>query len=181
MAAVVDGRSSSEVWLTDLYHERYTSLVRLATLLVDDATLAEEIVQDAFVATARRRSSGATWEDAKSPAYLRSAVLNGARSALRKRRVRRLHLRSGPPPETAAGADESALLSAEADRVMKALATLPVRQRQVLVLRYYEDLTEAEIADALDISSGSVKTHAHRGLSALAPILEDRDDDREVR
>lgn len=173
--AVVTKPPNAEVWLVDLYRERYRPLVRLAALLVDDVALAEEVVQDAFVATARRRAKADVWNDEATPAYLRSAVINGARSQLRKRRVRRNHLRSVSAPEGAPPADVGALRAAETDQVMAALARLPERQRQVLILRYYEDLSEAEIATALDISTGSVKTHAHRGMAALSTLLADTD------
>lgn len=181
MAVVAHRHPSTDDWLVDLYRQRYRSLVRLAALLVDDVTLAEEIVQDAFVATARRRHAADVWNDDATPAYLRRAVVNKARSQLRKRRVRRAHLRSVSAPESAPAAEVDALRTAETDRVMAALARLPERQRQVVVLRYYEDLSEAEIADVLDISPGTVKTHASRGLSTLESLLDDRHDEREGR
>jgi RNA polymerase sigma factor (sigma-70 family) len=74
-----------------------------------------------------------------------------------------------------AAADVGALASEEQARVLAALRRLPVRQREALVLRYYADLSEAEIAAAMGVSAGSVKTHAHRGLATLAELLgEDR-------
>lgn len=158
-------------WLVDLYRSDYADLVRLAALLVDDVGEAEELVQDAFVAAAHTREG--RFRDAESaPAYLRSAVLNRARSRLRARGVRRRHLRSVEPPSSAPGADRAAMASEETRRMLDALRRLPARQREVLVLRYYLDLSEAEIADELGISTGSVKTHAHRGLAALESHLE---------
>ena len=155
--------------LEELYREHYRSLVRLASILVDDVTTCEELVQDAFVAVLR----GRTRLDAdKAPAYLRSAVLNHARSHLRKQQVRRRWLRSAGPPPIQEGADGAALLDAESTEMLTALRSLPDRQREVLALRYYLDLSEAEIAAALGISTGSVKTHAHRGLAALALRFE---------
>ena len=154
--------------LERLYREHYRSLVRLAAILVDDVATCEELVQDAFVAVLRR--SGGWLDDEKAPAYLRSAVLNGARSHLRKQQVRRRWLRSAEPPGTAGGAD--GVVDAASGEVLDALRALPERQREVLALRYYLDLSEAEIAAALGIAAGTVKTHAHRGLAALASRLE---------
>jgi RNA polymerase sigma-70 factor (sigma-E family) len=156
--------------LAVLYRDHYRSLVRLASLLVDDVGTCEEIVQEAFVNVWQR---GGVFRHAdRAPAYLRSAVLNGARSQLRRRLVRRRHLAAVPDP--APSAESSAVASDEQRRVLVALRSLPDRQREVLALRYYLDLSEAEIAATLGISPGSVKTHAHRGLAALAERLEDR-------
>jgi RNA polymerase sigma-70 factor (sigma-E family) len=153
--------------LATAHREHYRSLVRLASLLVDDVGRCEEIVQDAFVKVWRRPPdlSG----DDRLPAYLRSAVLNGARSHLRHRGVERRHLRAVASPAQA----PEAATTGDGARVLAALRSLPDRQREVLALRYYLDLSEAEIAATLGISAGSVKTHAHRGLATLAERLED--------
>lgn len=154
--------------LESVYRAEYRSLVRLASLLVDDLGTCEEIVQDAFAAIWQR----GPWlrSPDRLPSYLRSAVLNGARSHLRRREVRRRHLEvvSGAAP----GADATAAERSETETVLTALRALPTRQREVLALRYYLDLSEAEISQTLGISAGSVKTHAHRGLAALAQRLE---------
>jgi RNA polymerase sigma-70 factor (sigma-E family) len=148
--------------LAALYREQARSLVRLAALLVDDVGTAEEIVQDAFVLVHRR------WEHVAKPAqYLRKSVVNLARSRLRRRLVARRHLPLHEPAVPAA--DE---LAADQHEVIDALRALPRRQREVLVLRYWSELTEAEIAATLGISTGSVKTHAHRGIAALQQRLE---------
>lgn len=165
-------RPGVDPWLVELYRSEYRSLVRLATLLVDDRGAAEELVQDSFVAAARARARSELRDVDAAPAYLRSAVLNRSRSLLRKRVVRHRHLRSVEAPPTEPGADAPALAGEETRRVLAALDRLPARQRAVLVLRYYGDLSEAEIADALGIARGSVKTHAHRGLRALEAHLE---------
>jgi RNA polymerase sigma-70 factor (sigma-E family) len=169
MAPVRDAVHASDPGdLEAVYREHYRSLVRLASLLVDDVGTCEEIVQEAFVRVWRRgpvlRQRGGL------PAYLRSAVLNGARSHLRRSVVARRHLDSRPAPSVDPG---SGGLPGDADRVLHALRSLPDRQREVLALRYYLDLSEAEIAATLGISAGSVKTHAHRGLATLAERLED--------
>ncbi len=154
--------------LESVYQAEYRSLVRLASLLIDDVGTCEEIVQDAFV---RVWASGpGLREPERLPAYLRSAVLNGARSQLRRRLVRRRHLVVAPEPAPAAEA--AALAGDPTHEVLHALRSLPDRQREVLALRYYLDLSETEIARTLGISGGSVKTHAHRGLATLAERLE---------
>ena len=157
--------------LGSLHRDHYRSLVRLASLLVDDVGTCEELVQDAFVAVLSR--SAALREPARAPAYLRSAVLNGARSHLRRRAVRR---RPGPgdAAEDQRSPESSAVAADEQDAVLAALRSLPDRQREVLALRYYLDLGEAEIAETLGIAPGTVKTHAQRGLAALHVALEDR-------
>ena len=156
--------------LSDLYHEHYRSLVKLASLLIDDVSTCEEVVQDAFVAV-HRRGLGDVAPD-RVPAYLRSAVLNGARSQLRKRSVRD-RLRPVPDLPMVQSPERGAELSEDRQAVLDALRALPDRQREVLVLRYWLDLGEAEIALTLGISAGSVKTHAHRGLAALSARLKD--------
>jgi RNA polymerase sigma-70 factor (sigma-E family) len=153
--------------VTALYTAYWPGMVRLARLLTHDASVAEEIVQDAFVALHGR------WHRLLEPAaahgYLRTSVINGARSALRHRNVVERHYEPGPA--AAAGPEEHALRSVEDARVLAALRTLPRRQQEVLVLRYYADLSEHDIAASLGISRGAVKSHAHRGLAALRAAL----------
>lgn len=160
--------SSAAADLATAYREHYRSLVRLASLLVDDVGACEELVQDAFVRVWRR--GPVLRADDRLPAYLRSAVLNGARSHLRRSVVARRHLPSAADPTQ--GPDAGAL-AGDVQRVLTALRSLPDRQREVLALRYYLDLSETQIAATLGISAGSVKTHAHRGLATLAVRLED--------
>lgn len=153
--------------LSGLFAAHYDGLLRLAVLLVDPAT-AEDVVQDAFARLY------AHWRRLRDPdkalPYLRSAVLNGARSRLRRAgTAARYDL---PPESRAASAEDTALGRADADEMLAALDRLPRRQREVLVLRYYLDLTEAAIADTLGISPGSVKQHASRGIAALSRSLE---------
>jgi RNA polymerase sigma-70 factor (sigma-E family) len=154
--------------VTHLYAAHYRSLVRLAALLLHDAATAEEVVQDSFVAMhgAWRRLA----DPDRALAYLRQSVVNRSRSALRRRTVA---LRHAPrPAPDAASAEHSALVALEHAEVMAALRRLPPRQREVLVLRYYADLSEAEIADAIGISRGSVKSHASRAMATLRADLE---------
>lgn len=154
--------------LPDLYRDHYRGLVRLASFNVDDVETAEEVVQDAFV---KLLSGNYDIEPGREIGYLRSMVLNGARSALRKRKVRRDH--TPDPPELAEAAEIHGVGATEHDRVIQALRRLPEKQASVLVLRYYLDLSEADIADTLGIARGSVKSHAHRGLAKLAGLLGD--------
>lgn len=158
--------------LVSLYESHYSDLVRLAAVLVDRDS-AEEIVQDAFVSVARRPGGLADLDSAE--AYLRQAVVNGSRSHLRKRGTRRRHLASISSLPTELPADAELLRTNEHRRVIAALSSLSRRQREVLILRYHADLSEAEIAEALGISAGSVKTHASRGLARLRTLLEEQD------
>ncbi|HEY7719321.1 MAG TPA: SigE family RNA polymerase sigma factor [Pedococcus sp.] len=175
-----EGVVSADAAVTSLYAAHWSGLVRLAWLLLHDEQQAEEVTQDAFVAV-HRRWDGIRDHD-RAAAYLRRAVVNGARSGLRHRGVEERWLAreqaraaAGPPPAPRGGGPEERALEHEGRRtIVGALGRLPRRQREVLVLRYYLDLSEAEIADALGISAGSVKAHAHRGLAALRDHLEDQ-------
>jgi RNA polymerase sigma-70 factor (sigma-E family) len=143
--------------------------VRLASLLLGDRGASEEVVQEAFVSLQLRWRT--LRDPALAPAWLRSAVLNGARGRLRHLQVRRRHLTS--VPADAPGADVGALAGDDRRRVVAALRRLPARQREALVLKFYLDLSEAETAAAMGVSAGSVKTHVHRGLAALEGLLEE--------
>ena len=156
-----------------LFRTHRLQLVRLARLLVDDRETAEDVVQDAFAGLHRR------WDSLKSPdaaaAYLRTSVVNGSRSALRRRRV----ARANRWPDTGAlvgdAADRPSLLAAEHREVLDALRRLPRRQREVIVLRYWAELGEAEIARMLEISVGAVKSSASRGRDGIAAMLRSSD------
>ena len=156
--------------LADLYRDHRMRMVRLAVLLVDDPATAEDVVQEAF-AGLHRNWSGLR-DEAAAVGYLRAAVVNGSRSVLRRRRTARDYV---PPHQVNARSAESlAMLSAEHQAVVDALSTLPPRQREVLVLRYYGGLSEAEIADATGISRGTVKSTASRALDAVAKVMGPR-------
>ncbi|WP_372482062.1 SigE family RNA polymerase sigma factor [Streptomyces fuscigenes] len=152
-----------------LYQHRRLELVRLALLLVDDLPTAEDVVQDAFAALYRRHGDRLSGID-DPEAYVRRSVVNGARSVLRRRRTVRAYVpeRAGhaPPPE------EDVLLREEHREVLGALRGLTRRQREVLVLRYWSNLSEAQIAETLGLSRGTVKSTASRALDALARNLE---------
>ena len=153
--------------LEQLYVGHYARLVRLAVLLLRDQALAEDVVQDSFVAVHQR------WrriDQGTAPAYLARTVVNRSRSAQRHRSV---VARSRPEPlPDAAPADVPVIAAERRAEVLDALADLPTRQREVLVLRYYLDQSEREIAATLGISQGAVKSHASRGAAALRTSLE---------
>lgn len=151
-----------------LYAAHRLGLVRLAVLLVDDVQTAEDVVQDAFAAFLARR--GALADQRKALAYLRTSVVNGARDKLRRRRTARRYV--PPHDEPRDGTADGVLLAEEHREVLAALQRLAPRQREVLVLRYWSGLSEAEIADALGISRGAVKSTASRALDALEKIME---------
>jgi len=172
MTAAGDGRSElaraeRDGLVAGLHREHYPGLVRLACLLLDERGAGEEVVQEAFVRLYQ------SWGRVDSPVtYLRATVMNLARSRMRRRMVTR---RRVEPVSTAAlSAEERVVLMDEQQDVLNAMRTLPRRQRECLVLRYYVELSESEIASTLGISNGSVKSHASRGLAALAKRLEAR-------
>lgn len=154
--------------VTALYSANYRSLVRLAAMLVRDAGTAEEVVQDAFVAM------HGGWRRLRDPdkalSYLRQSVVNRSRSVLRHRAVVEKYAPKGLPD--APSAEAGAIGELERSAVIEALARLPARQREALVLRYYADLSEAEIAHTMGISRGAVKSHTARGMTALRNVLE---------
>lgn len=152
----------------ELYREHYASLVRMAALMTDSRSLAEEIVQDAFAELIARSSHV---QPVAALGYLRKSVANRARSALRRRRTARNYRPS--PRGSAAAADESVLRAAGFDLLLRAVADLPIRQRQVIVLRYYSGASISETAAALEISTAAVTTSTHRALRALAPLKDD--------
>jgi len=159
---------SADCAVTELYSLHYKALVRLATLLVRDTPTAEEVVQDSFVAM---HDGWQRLRDADSAlAYLRQAVLNRSRSVLRHRAVADKHPQK--PSPNMPSAEHGALAQLERSAVIATLRKLPGRQREAIVLRYYADLSEAEVAAAMGISRGAVKSHTARGVAALRAELE---------
>lgn len=154
--------------VTELYSTNYRSLVRLAALLIRDVATAEEVVQDSFVAmhSGWRRLC----DSDKALSYLRQSVVNRSRSVLPHRVVAD---RNAPePPADMPNAEHGAIVLLERSAVVAALRALPPRQREALVLRYYGDMSEVQIASVMGISRGSVKTHTASAMSALRSILE---------
>ncbi|EFG07684.1 RNA polymerase sigma factor [Streptomyces clavuligerus] len=154
--------------LTETYRAHYRSLLGLAALLLDDTASCEDVVQEAFIRvhSARKRVR----DPEKTLAYLRQTVVNLSRSALR-RRILGLKLLSKPMPDMAS-AEEGAYDQLERDDLIKAMRGLQRRQREVLVLRYFADMTEAQVAETLGISLGSVKAYGSRGIAALRVSME---------
>jgi len=154
--------------ITEIYGAHYRSLVRLATLLVHDVATAEEVVQDSFIALHialhRLRDSE------KTLSYLRAAVVNRSRSVLRHRVV--VDRNAPKPAPDMPSAEHGALALIERSSVIAALRSLPERQREVVVLRFYADLSEAQIAAAMGITRGAVKSHTSRAMAALRSVLE---------
>jgi RNA polymerase sigma-70 factor (sigma-E family) len=153
--------------VVEMYRRHYGRLVREAALLVGDVSAAEDVVQDSFAALHR-----AWWrlrEGEKALPYLRRSVVNRSRSVLRHRRVVDRHplMAVAEVPS----AEEGALTLVERSLVVSALRTLPPRQREAVVLRYYADMAEAEIAAAMGISSGAVKSHIFRAMVSLRAVL----------
>lgn len=157
--------------LAALFRLHHAELVRLAVLLVRSQDTAEDVVQDVFTRLHARRDHHL--EPATALAYLRAAVLNGCRSVLRRQKLwlRFLAVQDRAALAQYASAEHEAIRAEEDHQVLAALAALPVRRRQVLVLRYYLGLSEAEVAATLGISTGAVKSTAARGIAALANAL----------
>jgi len=154
--------------VTAIYTTHYRSLVRLAVLLVRDVATAEEVVQDSFIAmhAAWRRLR----DTEKALSYLRQSVVNRSRSVLRHRVV--VDKNAPKPAPDMPSAEQGAISLLERSAVIAALRTLPPRQREALVLKYYADLSEAQIAASMGISRGAVKSHTARGVAALRVVLE---------
>jgi len=153
--------------VTALYAAHALGLTRLAHVMLGDRAAAEDVVQDAFAGLYRRWPQ--LTDHGKAQAYLRSAVLNGCRSAARRAG------RAAPPVFVTvehAPSAESALLDSQArGAVLAALRRLPARQREALVLRYYLDLPDSQIAAAMAVGESTVRSTVHRGLAALERIL----------
>jgi RNA polymerase sigma-70 factor (sigma-E family) len=161
--------------LAAVFRAHRAELVRLAAFILADKGAGEDVVQDVFAQMhAREGDPGdrAQGTPADPLPYLHRAVVNGCRSALRRRRLVRRHAEHDSPCPPLS-AEEAALLSEDRRQVLGALAGLPARRREVLVLRYYAGLSEAEIAATLGISPGTVKSTAARGLAALARALKE--------
>ena len=142
--------------LSELYRERVYAMARLAAAIAGSQTEGEEIAQEAFLVIHQR------WDQIENPAgYLRAVVTNRAIGHLRRQKLERRQ-----PPAPAAVAEMP-----ELDETWAALATLTERQRAVLVLRFYEDLSEAQIAEVLGCRPGTVKSNLARGLDRLRKEL----------
>jgi RNA polymerase sigma-70 factor (sigma-E family) len=152
-----------------LYQAHALGLVKLAVLMVGDQLTAEDVVQDAFLGLYRRWS---VLEDRdKALGYVRTSVLNGCRM-FHRGRYRRARIPADDPGH-AESAEATALLGEAHREVLDALRRLPARQREAVVLRYYLDMTEAQAAQAMGVSHGTVKSATSRGIAALARLLKE--------
>jgi RNA polymerase sigma factor (sigma-70 family) len=174
--------TDAEALVIRLFHEEGRSLVRLARLFVDDRNAAEDLVQEAFLRLARHAHR--IDEIDKAAAYMRSIVLNLARDHNRRGLVSLRHHASATHEHAEPGAsrgagwstlapDDQLVRSEEHRRVLEAVRSLPIRQRDCVTLRYFAELGIEAIAENLGLSSNSVKTHLQRGLANLERNLSD--------
>jgi RNA polymerase sigma-70 factor (sigma-E family) len=159
-------QEATDAAVTALYAEHALGLIRLAQVILGDRAAAEDVVQEAFAGLFRRWAG--LRDTGKAPQYLRSAVLNRCRNTLRAGARR---LPAGPG--FLDGADVALLAAEERRAMLAALRTLPARQREALVLRYYLDLPDAEIAASMGIREGSVRSAVHRGLATLERLMHE--------
>ena len=160
--------SSSRAAVAALFTLHYRRLVGLAMLMVDDRETAEEVVQDAFESL--YRGWGRLRDPAAALTYLNRSVVNGSRSTLRRRRTVRAY--DLPEIGVVPSAETAGVDGTQHKVLVQAMKALPRRQREVLVLRYFLDLSEEQIADWLGVSKGSVKQHASRATAALQKRME---------
>lgn len=172
LVSSADAPTDVRAELVDLYRHEYDRTARLAYLLCGDAHTADDLAHDAFIALYEH------WHQVDSPdrrvAYLRASVVNLSHSRHRRRATARRHaapVMATVGATTEPSAEEWALPRLERGDVLAALSALPVRQRTAVVLRHWMRMTEGEIADTMDCSIGSVRTHLARGHAALATRL----------
>ncbi len=146
--------------LDDLYHREYQPMVRLARLLTGSLATAEELVQDAFIVLHQRAD-----QIERPGGYLRKTVVNNCHNHLRRANVERRKL------QVVGGRADQPDLPPELDETWASLDRLKPRQRTALVLRFYEDLSVAEVAELMDVREGTVKSLVHRGLQNLKKEL----------
>ena len=161
------GRPAPDTAVAGLFRERYPELVRLADLLGADDP--EDIAQEAFARLIRRH--GSLRDPGLALAYVRASVVNLTRNRHRHLRVVRRRTPAGRHEDSS---EQVAILHEDHQEVLAALACLPRRTREALVLRFWLDLSEREMAEAMGVSRGTVKSHVSRGLAALARTLRDK-------
>lgn len=165
------------IWLSGLYQEQWEPMVRLAVLLLggpDITATAEEIVRDALVTMYRRDPTLHSWPHAVG--YLRASVVNGVRAAVHRRddsEPGQAALLADADKDALSGDAGSGVGAARGIQVLTALRTLPRRQQEVLILRYYAQASTPEIAEALGITYGAVRSRTERGMAGLAAALDD--------
>ncbi len=162
--------SDADTLVAAMFAEQGASLVRLARVFCDDREAAEDLVQEAFIRL--HRSAGSIRDLHRAPAFLRSIVINLSRDHNRRGLMSLRHRASAELPAPPDEPDDLVVHDEDTDVVLNALRTLPERQRACLVLHYYEELSIADVAETLRISTNSVKTHCRRGLASLESRLE---------
>jgi RNA polymerase sigma-70 factor (sigma-E family) len=163
--------ATSDASLVAVLEQQWMPLIRLAALLASDADAAPDIVQDCYEAVWRLRPHV---EDRDHfVAYLRKAVLNRSRSRLRRLRTLNRFLAQARPVEDVPPADRALLVAERHRELLGSVDRLPARQREVIVLRYYCELSEAETAETIGVSLGTVKSSAHRALATLRRTMKD--------
>jgi RNA polymerase sigma-70 factor (sigma-E family) len=162
------GGIDADALVADLFRGHARSLVRLARIFTDDRDAAEDIVQEAFIRL--HRAAHTIRDPARAPAFLRSIVLNLSRDHNRRGLMSFRHRAAGAVSDVNAGFEDEAVEAAD-PAMLEALRSLSTRQRDCLVLRYYLELSDAEIADTIGISVNSVKTHTRRAMGALGARL----------
>ena len=167
VAAVADAVRAvdRDALVAALFHQEGTRLVRMARLFTDDRNAAEDIVQEAFIRL--HRTAHRLKDPAKAAPYLRSIVVNLARDHNRRGLMSLRHQEAMISDAVPKLPEDLAIANDDQRKIVIELRELSPRQRDCLLLRYYMDLTEVEIADVLGISSNSVKTHCRRGMSSL--------------
>lgn len=154
--------------VADLFSTEGASLVRLARVFCDDRNAAEDLVQEAFIRL--HRTASTIRDRQRAPAFLRSIVINLARDANRRGLMSLRHRGAIEQPQSVPSFEDDAIDHGD-QAVLDALRLLSDRQRSCLVLRFYLQLSDSEIADTLKISRNSVKTHCRRGLAHLESLL----------
>jgi RNA polymerase sigma-70 factor (sigma-E family) len=163
-----EAAATADAVVAALYEANVLALSRLAYLMLGDQASAEDVVQEAFCGLYRRWDT--LRDSTRAVYYLRSSVLNGCRSVLRHRSSRRGGTPDQPP---ALSAEAAVLVSEEREEVIRAVIGLPHRQREVLVLRYYCDLPDEQIASVMRIRESTVRSTAYRAMGALGRILKE--------
>jgi RNA polymerase sigma-70 factor (sigma-E family) len=162
----LDTGAGAEAAVTALYQASALGLIRLAYIMLGDLPSAEDVVQEAFYGLYRR------WDRLKDHSgalyYVRASVLNGCRSVIRRRAVRGRGLAHQPAADSA---EAAVLIGEEREEVIRALTRLPHRQREVLVLRFYSELSDEEIALVMGIRQSTVRSAAYRALETLGRAL----------
>jgi RNA polymerase sigma factor (sigma-70 family) len=170
LAATAAGGLDPDALVADMFTQEGRSLVRLARLFCDDRNAAEDLVQEAFIRL--HRSAHTIKDPDRAPAFLRSIVLNLTRDHNRRGLMSLRHRAAMRTRDRDDGFEDASVADQDDRAVIEALRALPDRQRECLVMRFYLQLTEREIAETIGISQNSVKTHCRRGMHALEAALE---------